>query len=53
MDSRSDQELQFPVLMKPPGQDPFSDVAPGTPRVRLQNQNGAIRVVRDTSVAGR
>jgi hypothetical protein len=40
-------ESDFPVLLKPRGQDPFADVAPGTPRVKLDNQNGRIRVRRD------
>jgi len=35
------------VLMKPRGEDPFGDVAPGTARISLLNQNGKIGVVRD------
>ncbi len=40
-------ESDFPVLMKPRGEDAFAGVGPGTPHVRLRNQNGKIRVVRD------
>jgi hypothetical protein len=40
-------ESDFPVLMKPRGQNPFADVPPGTARINLQNQNGKIRVVRE------
>jgi DUF4097 and DUF4098 domain-containing protein YvlB len=38
-------ESDFPVLMKPRGQDPFGGLPPGTPRVNLENQHGKIRVV--------
>lgn len=40
-------ESDFPLLMKPRGEDPFADVAPDTARITLQNQNGKISVVRD------
>jgi hypothetical protein len=43
----ADVESDFPVLMKPRGEDPFAGIAPDTARVSLQNQNGRIRVVRD------
>jgi DUF4097 and DUF4098 domain-containing protein YvlB len=42
-----DIQSDFPVLMKPGGADAFADVAPGTPRATLRNQNGNIRVLRD------
>lgn len=45
--SFADIESDFPVLMKPRGTDPFVDVAPGTPRVTVENQNGPIRIARD------
>ena len=40
-------ESDFPVLMKPRGEEAFADVAPGTARITLQNQNGKIGVVRE------
>jgi hypothetical protein len=40
-------ESDFPVLMKPRGEDPFADIAPETARITLRNQNGKIGVVRD------
>ncbi len=40
-------ESDFPVLMKPRGTDPFAELAADTPRVRLENQHGSIRIVRD------
>lgn len=45
--SFADVESDFPVLMKPRGQDPFAEVGPGTPRVKLENQNGKIRISKD------
>ncbi|MGA2542092.1 MAG: hypothetical protein ABSG78_11115 [Verrucomicrobiota bacterium] len=45
--SFGDIESDFPVLMKPRGADPFAEVAPGTLRASLQNQNGNIRVLGD------
>ena len=43
--SYGDIESDFPVLMKPRGQDAFAGLPPGTPRINLQNQNGKIRVI--------
>ncbi len=43
----ADVESDFPVLMKRPGENPFADVSPGTPRITLQNQDGKITVLRD------
>jgi hypothetical protein len=43
----ADVESDFPVLMKPRGEDPFAGIAPDIARITLQNQNGKIRVVRD------
>ena len=40
-------ESDFPVLANPTGGEPFAGVAPSAARVRLENQNGGIRVVRD------
>jgi DUF4097 and DUF4098 domain-containing protein YvlB len=40
-------ESDFPVLMKPRGTDPFAELAADKPRVRLENQHGSIRIVRD------
>jgi hypothetical protein len=40
-------ESDFPVLMKPRGEDPFAGIASETARITLQNQNGRIGVVRD------
>jgi hypothetical protein len=45
--SYADVESDFPVLMKPRGQDASADVPPGTPRINLLNQSGKIRVVRE------
>jgi len=45
--SFADIESDFPVLMKPRGEDPFAGIAPETARITLQNQNGRIGVVRD------
>ena len=42
-----DVESDFPVLMNPRASEPFGDVAPGTARITLQNQNGKIGVLRD------
>jgi hypothetical protein len=36
----------FPVLMKPLGSDPFKDIDPGTPRIRLDTQNASIRIAK-------
>jgi hypothetical protein len=38
-------DSDFPVIMKPHAAD--AQIPSGTPRVRLQNQHGAIRVLRD------
>jgi hypothetical protein len=46
-------ESDFPVLMKALGQDPFAGVDAGIPRITLQNQNGAIRVLGEKLTAGR
>ena len=43
--SYGDIKSDFPVLMKPRGQDAFASQPPGTPRINLQNQNGKIRVI--------
>ena len=43
--SYGDIESDFPVLMKPRGQDAFAGQPPGAPRINLQNQNGKIRVI--------
>lgn len=43
--SYAEVESDFPVLLKPKGQDPFADTAPGTPRISLQNQSGGIRIL--------
>ncbi len=40
-------ESDFPVLMKPRGEDPFADISPDTARITLQNQNGKIGIVRN------
>jgi hypothetical protein len=40
-------ESDFPVLMKPRGEDPFAEVAPDTARISLQNQNGKISILHD------
>jgi hypothetical protein len=45
--SYGDIESDFPVLMKPRGQDPFAGLPPGTPRINLQNQNGNVRVISE------
>ena len=37
----------FPVLMKPNGEDPFAEVAPDMARITLENQNGKIGIIRD------
>jgi DUF4097 and DUF4098 domain-containing protein YvlB len=37
-------ESDYPVLMKPHDEDPFADTAPGTPRLKLENQNGPISI---------
>jgi hypothetical protein len=37
----------FPVMLNPPGGDPFAGAGPGPARITLQNQNGDIRIVRD------
>ena len=42
-----DIESDYPVVMKPRGQDPFAGVAPEMARITLQNENGRIGVVRD------
>jgi DUF4097 and DUF4098 domain-containing protein YvlB len=39
-------ESDFPVMMKPKSNDPFADVADGTPRIRLDTQNGPIRIAK-------
>ena len=46
-------ESDFPVLMKPRGEDPFTDVGADVPKIKLNNQNGRIRVVREKAVAER
>lgn len=51
--SFAEVDSDFPVLMKPRGQDAFADVEAGVPRVKLQNQNGRIRIVREKTVAER
>jgi hypothetical protein len=43
----ADVESDFPVLMKPRGDNPFADIAPDTARITLQNQNGKIGIVRE------
>jgi DUF4097 and DUF4098 domain-containing protein YvlB len=45
--SHGNIESDFPVLLNPPGADPFASAEPGTPRVSLRNQNGSIRVSRN------
>ena len=40
-------ESDFPMLIKSQGIDPFAEIAAGTARITLQNQNGSIGVVRD------
>ncbi|HAV64503.1 MAG TPA: hypothetical protein DCY13_19310, partial [Verrucomicrobiales bacterium] len=40
-------ESDLPVLMKAKGKDPFENVPEETPRVRLQNQHGDIRVIAE------
>ena len=44
--SLAEIESDFPVLMKPRGQNPFDDVPPGTPRIKLENQNANIIIKR-------
>jgi hypothetical protein len=51
--SFAEVESDYPVLMKPRGQDAFAEVEAGVPRVKLQNQNGRIRVVREKAVVER
>lgn len=46
-------ESDFPVLMKPQGQDPFAGVDAEVPRITLQNQSGSIRVLGEKLAAGR
>lgn len=46
-------ESDFPVLIPPREQDPFADVPEGTPLIKLGNQNGKIRVIREGAVASR
>jgi hypothetical protein len=45
--SLAEVESDFPVLMKPPGVDPFAGIAPETARIALLNRNGKISVVHD------
>ena len=45
--SYADIDSDFPVLMKPRGTDVFAELAADTPRVRLENQHGRIRITRD------
>jgi hypothetical protein len=43
----ADVESDFPVLTKSNNKNPFADIAPGTAKITLHNQNGKISVVRD------
>ncbi len=51
--SFGDVESDFPVLMKPHGQDAFEGIDPATPKLTLLNQNGRIRISGEKSVAER
>ncbi len=39
-------ESDFPVLMKPRGQDPFAGLPEGTARIQLESENGGIHITR-------
>jgi hypothetical protein len=45
--SFADVDSDFPVMMKPRGENPFAEATPGTLLVSLQNENGKINVRRD------
>lgn len=49
----ADIDSDFPVLLKPRGQDAFADVEAGAPRVKVLNEHGSIRILRDKSIAER
>jgi DUF4097 and DUF4098 domain-containing protein YvlB len=51
--SFGDIESDFPVLMKPHGQDAFGGIDPATPKLTLLNQNGRIRISGEKSIAER
>ena len=39
-------ESDFPIMMKPKGTDAFADAEKGAPRIRLDTQNGPIRIAK-------
>jgi DUF4097 and DUF4098 domain-containing protein YvlB len=51
--SFGDIESDFPVLMKPHGQDAFEGIDAATPKLMLLNENGRIRISGEKSVAAR
>ena len=42
----ADIDSDFPVMLKPRGQDAFAGVAGGIARINLETQNGRIRIAR-------